>query len=497
MLKKIILVCLFNIYFTLFCSAQVIENKRFQPKYFTGSFSCYFNNGKLHSVGQYVKGKRDGLFTEYFGNGIKSAERTYTLGVLNGPFKEWYFEGLLMREGSFKNNKLDGKITAFDQKGNILETQMYQEGKLIVEAPGEEEPVRSIGGGRRRKAGEKPVVEKTYKKVSELGETLISAIRVNDFRVIEEVLKDSSEDILGLSLILSSAVGNDDVVSFLLDKKANVNYEGDSDNWLMGLDIVTPIIAAIACDNASTVQILLKYKSNINQLKIRNKTLDPFVLAVSLRNQQIINLLLDNSSEIIQNNSDKPEFLFDLIGSEGNEVSVDLVKKIITAGANVKFKTTENENLIHRIASGGNVKVLNYILDNFELNVNEKTADGYTPLMFASKIDIVEALIKKGAKINELNSSNHSVLSLSILRHRHAIAEYLLKNGADYQIKPKADAMAIYKEGENVKDMINSNINLYEKNLNAESKTMEISNDEIQKELVILRQLLDLIKSKR
>jgi len=492
--KKIILVCLLNIYFTIFCSAQVIENKRFQPKYFTGSFSCYFNNGKLKSVGQYVKGKREGLFTEYFGNGIISAERTYSFGVLNGPFKEWYFEGFLMREGSFKNNKLDGKITAFDQKGNILETRIYQEGKVIVEAKdGEEEPVRALGGGRRRKAGEKPVVEKVYKQVLDLNEELKSAIMVNDFGKFEELIKDADDDKLGLSLLLSSAFGNDDVVNYLLENKANVNYEGNCITYIFGFDVITPIIAAITCENVSTVQILLNHNPNLNQMVLNHKRLDPFVIAVSISNKRIINLILDKNPELIQSSSKNPEFLFDLISSEGNEVSVDLVKKIIEAGANIQFKSTENENLIHSIASGGNVNVLNYILENFELNVNDKTSDGYTPLMYAKTVEIAEALIKKGAKINESNSSRHNALSLSVLRHRHALAEYLLRNGADYKIKPKSDGIFIYNEGENVKDMIYSNINLYEQNLKSESKSIEMSNDEIQKELVILRQLLALI----
>lgn len=91
-----------------------------------------------------------------------------------------------------------------------------------------------------------------------------------------------------------------------------------------------------------------------------------------------------------------------------------------------------NEKLLIASYDGDSAGVKNLISRG--ANVNEKTHEGFTPLMFACQSGytrIAEMLIQRGAEINAKASGGLSSLILSVLGGYIETAEFLIRKGAD------------------------------------------------------------------
>ena len=199
--------------------------------------------------------------------------------------------------------------------------------------------------------------------------------------------------------------GNIDVVNVLIDTGADINAVESYLNK-------TALLMAIEYSDNETIELLIKYKANINH--IDNEGNAPIDIATRLNKTDIVNLLIKNGAPndltraIKYGVTDQVEYLLskskniDALDSNGDTALTLAIKE-------------NNVNLVKMIINkGANINIISFI-NNY--------SDEYSPLMIASKNgnkEIVNLLIKNGANVNLLNSSSMSAL-MTTTYDRHLI----------------------------------------------------------------------------
>lgn len=110
----------------------------------------YYSSGKTKLVTPYVKGKPDGIAYEYSEDSVIISIIKYQGGILasierinrkdengkkQGVWKEFFEDGKLKEEKKFKDDLIDGYVKTYDKKGNLENTQKFNNGKQIKNAP--------------------------------------------------------------------------------------------------------------------------------------------------------------------------------------------------------------------------------------------------------------------------------------------------------------------------------------------------------------------------
>lgn len=115
-------------------------------------------------------------------------------------------------------------------------------------------------------------------------------------------------------LILACYNGNDAMVTFLIENKANINYVSSEGTVLM---------AATVKGNVSMVELLLKNGANPN---LTNSTgVTALMYAVQFKNSKIVNLLLQFKADKLQiDNNGKSAFEYAVFSN--NEEIINLLK---------------------------------------------------------------------------------------------------------------------------------------------------------------------------
>ena len=78
------------------------------------------------------------------------------------------------------------------------------------------------------------------------------------------------------------------------------------------------------------------------------------------------------------------------------------MKYLANLGGSVFIKAADGMSPIHVACQNGNLDIVQYLVENFKVNINEKDFNGATPLHFASingNSDLVAFLLSHGAKI--------------------------------------------------------------------------------------------------
>ncbi len=115
-----------------------------------GNSFLFYPSGKVKQIIPYVKGKPDGTSYEYSQDSVIIAIYKYQGGILNGierinrkdengkkqgVFKDFFDDGKLKEEKKYKDDLVDGYVKTYDKKGNLQNTQKFNNGKQIKNAP--------------------------------------------------------------------------------------------------------------------------------------------------------------------------------------------------------------------------------------------------------------------------------------------------------------------------------------------------------------------------
>jgi antitoxin component YwqK of YwqJK toxin-antitoxin module len=115
-----------------------------------GNSYWYYPSGKTKQITPYVKGKPDGYSYEFSEDStiisiikyqagilanIERINRKDELGNKQGVFKDFYEDGKLKEEKKYKDDLIDGYVKTYDKKGNLSNTEKFNNGNKVKNAP--------------------------------------------------------------------------------------------------------------------------------------------------------------------------------------------------------------------------------------------------------------------------------------------------------------------------------------------------------------------------
>lgn len=302
------------------------------------------------------------------------------------------------------------------------------------------------------------------------------AIRLNHTELVKELIKngiDVNETIDGWPILLSALYkGNDELVKFLIKKKANIFFNKES---ALGGKIGDFNALDFAKYHGSSVLLkMLKswehtaYKENaLNRQDHKGRTL--LMWAVIAKDKDLMKRLLQNGADVsVKDNqgnsvinylSMSPGLVIDFIEANPhliNAVYQDKtllinqtivgeninVKELLKRGADIHYKDLKGRNALHYAAGFGKEDVVKTLIEN---NVNLFEADNANmtaldwPLKntnFRPIADLImDAWAKKltapGSNVNQMDKTDKTLLMWAVIYQRDDLIEKLLENGAD------------------------------------------------------------------
>jgi len=96
-----------------------------------GTFTKWYENGRVMIQGTYRNGKKDGLWRECLRDGSPKMEGTYKNGVKEGLWTVFYPSGRKHFEGMYRNGVRDGEWIEYAGDGSIFTRIVYQNGKVV------------------------------------------------------------------------------------------------------------------------------------------------------------------------------------------------------------------------------------------------------------------------------------------------------------------------------------------------------------------------------
>ncbi len=103
--------------------------------------------------------------------------------------------------------------------------------------------------------------------------------------------------------------------------------------------------------------------------------------------------------------------------------------------------------LFLKYALEGNKKMLKFLNENCNIDIDIKDFDGNTALMFAvksGKSEVVDYLLKNGANVNYINNFGVSPLHLAVRKNALNLVDHLLRYGADINIEDKYNQTPLF-----------------------------------------------------
>ena len=202
-----------------------------------------------------------------------------------------------------------------------------------------------------------------------------------------------------------------------------------------------PLHYACVRDDLKAVEILIKYGADVN-LTIDDYS--PILYCVrgsdASNYDKIIDVLIDNGANVsykTKNNLSVLDFLLSG-GSNYNETYVnsqfEVFKKIIEIDNTLAYKellrkeSIGSGNYLHRAAYFNNDKIVDYLINKLNFNVDEINLNNETSLMIAAKennIETVKCLLNNNVNVTLKNNDQKTALDLARVNGNFEIVELL------------------------------------------------------------------------
>ena len=268
-------------------------------------------------------------------------------------------------------------------------------------------------------------------------------------------------------------------VQALIDAKADLN-QGDKDG-------VTPLFIACKNGNIEIIKALIAGGSDGNKADVNKaRTTDgttPLHVACDSGNIEIVKALIAGGSDVNKaRRTDGATPLHFACKKSGN---IEIFQALIVAGAKLDQVKKDGATPLHVACDSGNIEILQALIEGGS-DVNKAlTKDGATPLHVACEsgnIEIVQALIDKEADVNKVKKDGATPLYLACQNPKGEASTYLgqtrkinivkalIKRGADVNIAPATDEVSdgvtplfmacLHGQLESVQDLIDAKANL-------------------------------------
>jgi ankyrin repeat protein len=202
--------------------------------------------------------------------------------------------------------------------------------------------------------------------------------------------------------------------------------------------------------DVKTVQELIKRGADINhQIRVKNEkgeTKSPTILMIAIRMgyNDLAKFLLENHADVnLTDNQGETALCWAVSSGVSNN---DVIKKLLSAKANVRVKTSSIGSNHYPMADQGVLiaALVRYkveIIDDLikaGADVNDTDEIGSTPLMWAAErqqLDMVKTLVQKGADVNVESKFKWTALMSAAARNWPEGVEFLLSKGANPNVK--------------------------------------------------------------
>lgn len=129
---------------------RVVSKEPFINDIKEGNSFLFYPSGKTKQITPYLKGKPNGIAYEFSEDSLIISIFKYQGGILasverlnrkdennkkQGLWKEFYEDGKIKEEKKYKDNVVDGYVKTYDKKGNLINTEKFNNGKQVKNAP--------------------------------------------------------------------------------------------------------------------------------------------------------------------------------------------------------------------------------------------------------------------------------------------------------------------------------------------------------------------------
>ncbi|XP_064646401.1 serine/threonine-protein phosphatase 6 regulatory ankyrin repeat subunit B-like [Lineus longissimus] len=255
-----------------------------------------------------------------------------------------------------------------------------------------------------------------------------------------------------LALLLLSLKGNLDMFKHLISLGADVNATDENGLNVMHMaalssntDLVDYLVNSLGLDvncrigNDSTPLLFSSWESNLDMFK-HLISLGADVKATDKNGLNVMHWAARSS------NTDLVDYLVNSLGLDVNcrtgdnrtpllfsslKGNLDMFKHLISLGADVKATDKNGLNVMHMASQSSNTDLVDYLVNSLGLDVNCRTGDNRTPLLFSSlkgNLDMFKHLISLGADVNATDKNGLSVMHMASRSSNTDLVDYLVNS---------------------------------------------------------------------
>ena len=240
---------------------------------------------------------------------------------------------------------------------------------------------------------------------------------------------DKPDDTKVTPLMLACKFGFKKVVKFLLERKVNVNAKPSHGIFTFP---ETPLSIAAGGGHREIVQMLVKAGAKVNQKFFRGMT--PLTSAANSGDITIVRELIAAGAKGTGAELHSPIF----------QNRLDIVLELLAAGADVNYVEPRIGTILEAAVQSENIEIVKAII-KAGAKLDDVTS-GRTPLIFAvckQKLDLIELLLKAGADVDARDIYKCTALIEAAGRENSQIVARLLKAGANPKLKMENGNSAI------------------------------------------------------
>ncbi|KAJ7310721.1 ankyrin repeat domain-containing protein [Mycena albidolilacea] len=232
-------------------------------------------------------------------------------------------------------------------------------------------------------------------------------------------------------IIVASYYGHAEIVSFLLEKGANVNTAGG----FYG----SSLQAATARGHTEIISILLEKGADVNAAGGRDGS--SLQIAAAGGHTEIVGILLEKGADVNAAGGRDGSSLHAAAAGGHKEIVGILLEK----GADINAARGRDGSSLQIAAAGGHTEIVGILLEE-GANINAAGGEHGSSLQIAAArghTEIVSVLLEKGANVNAAGGRDGSSLQIAAARGHTEIISILLEKGADVNTAGGGDGSSL------------------------------------------------------
>ena len=251
---------------------------------------------------------------------------------------------------------------------------------------------------------------------------------------LETETKDG--DHITTPVIIAARSGNLDSVEILLRYKADIEARGSLKLATNGevVEGCTPLWVAAASGHLDVVELLIERNAEVHSRTLTDST--PLRTAAFHGHLDIVSYLVEHGADVNSRNVDESTPLM-VICYNGH---INVATYLVECGANIHLQDKNGDTCLHAAAQGGHVEVVSKLLglgakENQDY-VNERNNSGTTPLMitcYNGHMNVATYLVEHGANIHLQDKNGNTCLHYAAQRGHVEVVNKLLGLGAKEQ----------------------------------------------------------------